>query len=74
MNLWVSYVHGSDSYRRWTRLLFGREFPFNDTLEVWDLLFAEDPSLELIDYMCVAMILRIRWQCKVNRRVTAIWC
>ncbi|KIW01154.1 uncharacterized protein PV09_07440 [Verruconis gallopava] len=46
---------------RWVRLLFGREFLFNDTLRVWDLLFADDPNLELIDYICIAMILRIRW-------------
>jgi TBC1 domain family protein 5 len=48
--------------RRWIRLLFGREFPFDDLLRVWDLLFAEDPSLELVDYICIAMLLRIRWQ------------
>lgn len=47
---------------RWLRLLFGREFPFDELLQVWDLLFAEDPSLELVDYICVAMLLRIRWQ------------
>lgn len=47
---------------RWIRLIFGREFPFDDLLRVWDLLFAEDPSIELIDYICVAMLLRIRWQ------------
>lgn len=47
---------------RWTRLLFGREFSFDDTLPLWDLLFAEDPSLELVDYISVAMLLRIRWE------------
>ena len=47
---------------RWLRLLFGREFPFDELLDVWDLLFAEDPSLELVDYICVSMLLRIRWQ------------
>lgn len=49
---------------RWIRLLFGREFPFESLLPFWDVLFAEDPDLELIDYVCVAMLLRIRWQCK----------
>lgn len=47
--------------RRWIRLLFGREFPLSELLEVWDSLFAEDPDLQLVDYICVAMLLRIRW-------------
>jgi len=47
---------------RWIRLLFGREFPFEDVLTLWDLLFAEDPELDLIDLVAVSMLLRIRWQ------------
>jgi TBC1 domain family member 5 len=47
---------------RWIRLLFGREFSLKDTLSVWDMLFAENLSLSLIDMTCLAMILRIRWQ------------
>ncbi|KAF7897540.1 hypothetical protein EAF00_005768 [Botryotinia globosa] len=47
---------------RWIRLLFGREFPFVDLLSVWDTLFAEDPELDLVDLICVAMLLRIHWQ------------
>ncbi|KAK1751723.1 TBC1 domain family member 5 [Echria macrotheca] len=46
---------------RWIRLLFGREFPFNQLLVLWDTIFAFDPNLELIDLICVAMLLRIRW-------------
>lgn len=46
------------------RLLFGREFTFDDTLGIWDQLFALDPTLELVDFVCVAMILRIRWNRK----------
>ena len=34
---------------RWIRLLFGREFPLEDVLSVWDVLFAEDPTLDLVD-------------------------
>ena len=49
---------------RWIRLLFGREFEFDDVLSLWDVLFAEDPTLNLIDFVCVSMLLRIRWQCK----------
>ncbi|KAK4539091.1 hypothetical protein LTR36_001929, partial [Oleoguttula mirabilis] len=47
---------------RWIRLLFGREFPFDDVLTVWDVIFAEDTSLELVDHLCLAMLLRIRWE------------
>ncbi|MCJ1307338.1 hypothetical protein MMC25_000984 [Agyrium rufum] len=47
---------------RWIRLLFGREFPFDDILLLWDILFAEDPTLSMVDLICVAMLLRIRWQ------------
>jgi TBC1 domain family member 5 len=51
---------------RWIRLLFGREFSLKDTLQVWDLLFADSLSLSLIDMTCVAMLLRIRWQCTLS--------
>ena len=47
---------------RWIRLLFGREFPFEDVLVLWDSMFAEDPGLDLVDLIAVAMLLRIRWQ------------
>lgn len=47
---------------RWIRLLFGREFPLDLVLSVWDVLFAEDPTLDLIDLVCVSMLLRIRQQ------------
>ncbi|KAK7547034.1 rab-GTPase-TBC domain-containing protein [Phyllosticta citricarpa] len=46
---------------RWMRLLYGREFAFDDVLPMWDLIFAIDPSLEIMDYVCIAMLLRIRW-------------
>lgn len=49
---------------RWIRLLFGREFPLDDVLALWDILFAEDPTLDLVDLVCVSMLLRIRWQRK----------
>jgi TBC1 domain family protein 5 len=51
-------------------LLFGREFPFEELLEVWDVLFAEDPDLHLVDLICVAMLLRIRWK---RERLQSIW-
>lgn len=46
---------------RWIRLLFGREFEFESVLALWDVIFAEDASLELVDHICLAMVLRIRW-------------
>ncbi|KAB5558320.1 rab-GTPase-TBC domain-containing protein [Coniochaeta sp. 2T2.1] len=46
---------------RWVRLLFGREFPFEQLLVLWDTIFAFDPALDLIDLICTAMLLRIRW-------------
>ncbi|XP_058513212.1 TBC1 domain family member 5 isoform X2 [Ochotona princeps] len=45
---------------RWVRLLFGREFPLQDLLVVWDALFADGLSLSLVDYIFLAMLLYIR--------------
>ena len=54
---------------RWIRLLFGREFPFEGVLALWDRLFAQDPGLDLVDLVSVAMLLRIRWQCEFRYRI-----
>jgi len=45
---------------RWIRVLFGREFKLNETLELWDSIFAYDKNLTLVDYVAVAMIISIR--------------
>lgn len=45
---------------RWLRLLFGREFPLQDLLVIWDALFADSITLDLVDYVFVAMLLYIR--------------
>ncbi|KAF2656234.1 RabGAP/TBC [Lophiostoma macrostomum CBS 122681] len=47
---------------RWIRLLFGREFSLDSVLDMWDALFAIDATLELVDMISIAMLLRIRWQ------------
>ncbi|KAI0261038.1 rab-GTPase-TBC domain-containing protein [Gloeopeniophorella convolvens] len=47
---------------RWMRLLFTREFSMHDAMVLWDGLFAVDPSLELVLWICVAMLIRIRNQ------------
>ena len=46
---------------RWIRLLFGREFEFDELLTVWDVIFAEDATLEIVDHISLAMLLRIHW-------------
>ncbi|KAI1078427.1 RabGAP/TBC [Whalleya microplaca] len=46
---------------RWIRLLFSREFPFEQMLILWDTIFAIDPTFKLIDLVCTAMLVRIRW-------------
>lgn len=48
------------------RLLWGREFPFDDVLVMWDFLFAHGLRSDLVDFTCIAMLLRIRWQCQFN--------
>lgn len=40
--------------------MFTRELPFGLALRLWDGLFAEDPTLELLDHISVAMLLLIR--------------
>ncbi|KAI0032327.1 rab-GTPase-TBC domain-containing protein, partial [Vararia minispora EC-137] len=45
---------------RWLRLLFTREFSMQDSMFIWDGLFAVDPSLDLAPWICVAMLIRIR--------------
>lgn len=45
---------------RWIRLIFGREFGFEGLLHMWDALFAADPSLDLVDHICVVILLSLR--------------
>lgn len=40
--------------------MFTRELPFAIALRLWDGVFAEDPGLEILDLICVAMLLLIR--------------
>jgi TBC1 domain family protein 5 len=49
---------------RWIRLIFTRELPFPCALRLWDAVFAEDPGLGILDYICVAMLLLIRNECE----------
>ncbi|KAI0747622.1 RabGAP/TBC [Daedaleopsis nitida] len=45
---------------RWLRLLFTREYNMEDAMVMWDGLFAVDPSFDLAQWICVAMLVRIR--------------
>ncbi|KAG2367540.1 rab-GTPase-TBC domain-containing protein [Suillus spraguei] len=46
---------------RWLRLLFTREFSMDDAMILWDGLFASPiPISELVQWTCVAMLIRIR--------------
>lgn len=45
---------------RWLRLLFGREFAFEDLLVVWDSIFADGISFGFCDYLFVSMLMTIR--------------
>jgi len=47
---------------RWLRLLFGREFPFDETLCLWDAIFSYDKNFSLIDHIAVSMLPAIREQ------------
>ncbi|CAL1703537.1 unnamed protein product [Somion occarium] len=47
---------------RWLRLLFTREFSMSNAMILWDGLFACDPTLDLAQWVCVAMLIRIRNQ------------
>jgi len=45
---------------RWVRLLFGREFALPRLLTLWDAIFADAPSLALVDYICLSMLINLR--------------
>lgn len=60
-NKWAMLIFHS----RWLRLLFTREFPISQAMDLWDGLFALDPSLQLSKWICVAMLVRIRNDCEM---------
>ncbi|XP_031560897.1 TBC1 domain family member 5-like isoform X2 [Actinia tenebrosa] len=57
---------------RWIRLLFSREFPFEDVLVIWDALFAEGSHLDLVDYIYIVMLQTIRNQLMAGNYVTCM--
>jgi len=54
-------------------MLFTREFSMPDALKLWDGLFACDATLDLAQWICVAMLIRIRnereWSENVSSQV-----
>lgn len=69
--LWAMWVYCCglriNAYsRRWYKLIFTRELPFSLALRLWDGIFAEDPGLGLLDFICVAMLLLIRNECRLR--------
>ncbi|KDQ06749.1 hypothetical protein BOTBODRAFT_621649 [Botryobasidium botryosum FD-172 SS1] len=47
---------------RWLRLLFTREFCMSESMLLWDALFALNSICEVAQWICIAMLLRIRNQ------------
>ncbi|XP_033099623.1 TBC1 domain family member 5-like isoform X2 [Anneissia japonica] len=45
---------------RWVRLLFGREVILQDLLVLWDAIFSDSATLDLVDYIFVAMLILVR--------------
>lgn len=50
--------------RRWVRLMFTREFPLDECMELWDAIFSRGRDLNLVDYLCVSMLLNVRATCE----------
>lgn len=41
---------------------------------MWDAIFADDPSLEIVDLICLNMLLRLHWERKQLPPITrAVW-
>lgn len=57
-----AHLHSSLNVRsRWIRLMFTRELPFASAIRLWDGLFAMRNQMDnLIESICVALLLRIR--------------
>lgn len=52
--------------------MFGREFPLQDLLVLWDAIFAEAEGgscFELVNFVVVAMLIAIRHQCTYTENV-----
>lgn len=60
----LRYFHHDYCSSRWLRLLFGREFPLQDLLVLWDAIFSQEKDFKFVHYIVVAMLVAIRKQRK----------
>lgn len=67
-----TYVYKPLLLSRWLRLLFGREFSMENLLQLWDAIFAEDPSLNIVEYVSLVLLIRIRDKCKHTLSMNAL--
>ena len=58
------HLHTDSFGRKWVRLLLGREFHLEDVMNLWDAILSDGPNLALLEYICVAMLMYIREDCK----------
>lgn len=58
-------------HRRWIRCLFGHEFSLEETLILWDSIFAYDKTLLLVDYLAISMLTEIRSE-RTQQLVTSL--
>jgi TBC1 domain family protein 5 len=68
----LNFHYFSLIHRRWYKLVLTRELPFALALRLWDGIFAEDPSLGILDFVCVAMVLLIRNECESSLSQTVL--
>jgi len=45
---------------RWVRIMLAQVFPLHEILILWDAILAFDNNVQLLDWLCVAMLVNIR--------------
>ena len=58
----------------WLRLLFMRAFEMKDVINIWDIIIAHLPKLDVVENMCVAMLLEYKDTLITDDAVTALNC
>lgn len=61
-------------FSRWLRLLFGREFPMQDLLVLWDAIFADGLDRDLVDYLFVSLLVFLREASKCRFSPSTRYC
>jgi len=57
---------------RWLMLLLTQEFEMNEVLQLWDILFSHPKKLIYLNYICLAMIQRVRGKLLVTEDFAGI--